>query len=466
MNHRKSDEFWKKIVNTINDGLMFIGPDGAILMVNRAFEALTGYTAQEAVGMSCRMLECDACEYNLNTDNSSFFCRLFEPGDQEISKCRCLLRRKDGSFISVLKNATVFRDDTRNVSGVVETITDISELERLDEKIQMLSRQYSHANDFHGMVGKSGQMETVFEMIRKAALSCAPVIILGESGSGKELVADAIHLSSARKHGPFIRLNCAALNPSVLESEMFGHIKGAFTGAYDNRIGRFEAADKGSFFLDEIGDMPMALQTKLLRVLESGQFERVGDISPVRVDVRIITATNKNLETLIAKNQFRQDLFFRINVIPIVLPPLRERKEDIPLLVNRFIRHLNKNSGRKITGVSPQALDLFMSYAWPGNIRELKNVLEYAFVTADRTVIHPDHLPGTMVASGKKRKSHVTMPENTSPGPDEKQQLINALKQTAGNQSKAARLLNINRVTVWNRMKKYGIDLKKTLECE
>jgi len=236
-------------------------------------------------------------------------------------------------------------------------------------------------------------MQTVFDMIKKASKSNAPVIILGESGTGKELVATAIHLCGSRKEGPYIQLNCAALNEAVLESELFGHAKGAFTGAYSHRIGRFEAANHGDFFLDEIGDIPLSIQTKLLRVLESGQFERVGDLSPIKADVRIITATNKNLEELIEKKEFRQDLFFRINVIPIHIPPLRDHKEDIPLLVNAFMQRLNENTGKDIKGLSHDAMELFMDYTWPGNVRELKNAMEFAFVTTDGFSIKLEHLP-------------------------------------------------------------------------
>ncbi len=464
MDEHEMNTFWKKIVNTINDGLMFIGPEGSILMVNKAFETLTGYTSKEAIGMSCSLLGCDACEQTLQTNEQSVWCKLFEEGQQDMKKCRCHIKCKDGTFLPVLKNASVLWDENRSVLGVVETLTDISELTMLDEKVHIFSRQCDNESDFLGLVGKSLQMKIIFDMIRKSAESNAPVIILGESGTGKELVANAIHLSGARQHGPFIQLNCAALNEAVLESELFGHAKGAFTGAYNNRIGRFEAANHGDFFLDEIGDIPMSIQTKLLRVLESGQFERVGDILPIKVDVRIITATNKNLEELIEKNEFRQDLFFRINVIPIHLPPLRDRKEDIPFLLNSFIRRLNIKTGKTIHGLSHEAMEVVMDYYWPGNIRELKNSMEYAFVTTEGSTIQLNHLP-------KKVTTSQNIPSST-PGPaftdahalpNEKHQLIEALKQTNGNQSKAAKLLKINRVTVWNRMKKYGIDLKKVL---
>ncbi|MCK5164763.1 MAG: sigma 54-interacting transcriptional regulator [Desulfobacula sp.] len=463
MDDHEMNIFWKKIVDTINDGLMFIGPEGSILMVNKAFEALTGYTSKEAIGMSCEMLGCDACEHIMQTNKETAWCKLFEDGQQDMKKCRCLVKCKDGSFLPILKNASILWDENKTALGVVETLTDISELTKLDEKVHILSRQCDRENDFWGLVGKSYEMQNVFDMIRKAAQSAAPVIILGESGTGKELVANAIHLCGSRKNGPFIQLNCAALNEAVLESELFGHAKGAFTGAYSNRIGRFEAANHGDFFLDEIGDIPLSIQTKLLRVLESGQFERVGDISSIKVDVRIITATNRNLDELIDKNEFRQDLLFRINVIPIHLPPLRDRKEDIPLLITSFIHRLNLITGKAINGLSHDALEVFMEYHWPGNIRELKNAMEYAFVTTEGLTIQLNHLPQKISTPQKRHSPPAPALAEDDTLPNEKSQLIKALKKTNGNQTKAAKILNINRVTVWNRMKKYGIDLKKVL---
>jgi two-component system, NtrC family, response regulator HydG len=455
--------FWKKIVNTINDGLMFIGPEGNILMVNKAFETLTGYNSDQAIGLSCTILGCDACERFMQTRQNTTWCKLFEPGQQDMKKCRCLIRRKDGSFLPVLKNASVLRDENQAIMGVVETLTDISELAKLDEKVHLLSRQYDREDDFCGIVGRSQRMRQVFELVKKASESNAPVIISGESGTGKELVANAIHLCGARKNGPFVQLNCAALNEAVLESELFGHVKGAFTGAYSSRIGRFEAANQGDIFLDEIGDIPISLQTKLLRVLESGRFERVGDISPIQTDARIITATNKNLEDLIRQEKFRQDLFFRINVIPIHLPPLRKRKQDIPLLITAFLQRLNTKTGKAIKGLDNQTLDLFMRYPWPGNIRELKNALEYAFVVADTTFIGLHHLPRHLTGDTTADQAPVFTRNTKHSAPDEKTVLIQALKQANGNQTKAAQLLNITRVTVWNRMKKHGIDLKRVL---
>jgi two-component system, NtrC family, response regulator HydG len=253
-------------------------------------------------------------------------------------------------------------------------------------------------------------------------------------------------------------LNCAALNASLLESELFGHIKGAFTGAYRHRQGRFEAADGGDIFLDEIGDISESVQVKLLRVLENKQVERVGDHRPIRVDVRIISATNKNIADLITLKQFRADLFFRINVIPIQLPPLRARKEDIPLLVQHFIQRLRRSTGKAIGGLTQGALQQFIDYAWPGNIRELKSALEFAFVVAEGGKLDIEHLPPQLGGGGRSCGPPAT--EN----PTEKEALIDALRRTKGNQTQAARLLGVNRVTIWNRMRKYGVDLKRVLE--
>ncbi len=466
MEIKEINQYWEKIINTMNDGLMVVAPDCTILMVNSAFEQMTGYTSEEIVGHSCKILECDACETTLIKTDDANSCRLFRPGQTDIKRCRCHALCKDGTFLPILKNASILRDDHGIAMGVVETLTDMSELTRLDRQVHQLERQVHLKKGFYGILGNSRAMHNVFDLIEKAAESNAPVIILGESGTGKELVANAIHMCSSRKQQPFIKLNCAALNESLLESELFGHVKGAFTGAHARRMGRFEAAHGGSFFLDEIGDAPLSIQTKLLRVLETGQFEAVGEVNPTSVDVRIITATNQDLNEMIAQRLFREDLFFRINVIPIHLPPLRHRKEEIPLLVNTFIHRLNNESEKTVTGLSPQAMERFISYDWPGNVRELKNALEYAYVITEGDSIHADHLPRQIqtdiTAPGKMalKGEDISMPTKKN---NEKEALVEALKTTGGNQSQAARLLGINRVTVWNRMKKYGIDLKKII---
>jgi PAS domain S-box-containing protein len=475
MHEREINRYWKKIVNTMSEGLMLVGLDGTIVSVNEAFEQLTGYTAAEVIGRPCTLLQCDACEGTLK-DSGHKWCRLFERG--EVIKCRCHILNKEGSYVPALKNAAVLKDDNDAPLGAVEILTDLSELDRLDQQVEQLSRRLEAEGGFHGLIGKSPAMQTVLDIIQKAAGSEAPVIIYGESGTGKELAARAIHQLGRRKTGPFVQFNCAALNEALLESELFGHIKGAFTGAYRHRQGRFEAADGGDIFLDEIGDVPLSIQVKLLRVLETKQFEHVGDHRPISVDVRIITATNKNLEELIARKQFREDLFFRINVFPIHLPPLRDRLEDIPLLVNTFIRRLRSRTGKQISGLTAAAMERFMEYTWPGNVRELKSALEFAFVISESGLIDLHQLPPKIIESlpdgSAARPIPPTAVQSAASGhhlpttyrleePAEKAALIAALRQTNGNQSQAARVLGINRVTVWNRMKKYGIDLKKVL---
>jgi PAS domain S-box-containing protein len=453
MNAHEINRYLKDIIGTMNEGLLLVAPDGTMLMVNKAFEELTGYNAEEVVGRPCTLLHCDACETTLKKDEATW-CSLFEKG--QVVKKRCSIIKKDGSCLPVLKNASLLKDDEGLPLGAVETLMDISEVERLDQEVHHLSHQLEIKNGFHGIVGSSPLMQKVYQVVQKAALSDAPVIIYGESGTGKELVARAIHLMGRRKDAPFVQLNCAALNEALLESELFGHIKGAFTGAYRHRIGRFEAAHEGDLFLDEIADIPLATQVKLLRVLETKQFERVGDHRPVTVDVRIITATNKDLQEMIHSKTFREDLFFRINVIPIHLPPLRERLEDVPLLVNVFVERLRERTGKRITGLSPEAMDRFMTYSWPGNVRELRSVLEYAFVIAEKETIGLEQLPHPLVSEPSRRLSN-------SKEPEEKVALIEALRKSNGNQSEAARILGVNRVTVWNRMRKHGIDLRKVL---
>ncbi len=457
MTEMEIGRYWKEIMNTMNDGLVIIDPNGIIRMVNSALERLTGYPRAELIGQSCSIFNCDVCEA-ARTKGRGKWCLLFDLGSTNMK--RCLIARKDGCYISVFKKASVLKDERGAVLGAVETLTDISEIDKRDQKIEELSRLIDTDLGFHGLIGKSPVMQKAFMIIEKAAQSDAPVIIYGDSGTGKELVARAIHELGRRKEGPYIQLNCAALNESLLESELFGHVKGAFTGAYRHRQGRFEAAHGGDIFLDEIGDVPLSTQVKLLRILETKQFERVGDHRPMFADVRIIAATNRDLPLLVSEKRFREDFFFRINVIPIHLPPLRAHMEDIPLLAGSFIRQLRSKSGKDIRGVSHEAMNLFMNYHWPGNVRELKSSLEYAFVIAEEGLIELEQLPAHIGVASSDVCRPQSLPED---GSEEKKDLLEALRAARGNQSQAARILGISRVTVWNRMRKHGIDLKKTV---
>ena len=453
-----ADKYWGRVVDTMNEALLIISKEGVILSVNRSFEEMTGYTAAEVTGKKCTLLECNACELVINGQHTGW-CKLFEPEHEDVRRCRCEIVKKDGTPIPALKNASVLYDEDGNQLGAVETLTDISEIDRLDRKVELLTQQLDETDGYCGLIGISSEMKKVYGVIEKAAKSDAPVIILGESGTGKELVARAIHERGNRKNGAYVQVNCAALNEFLLESELFGHVKGSFTGAFRDRKGRFETAHGGDLFLDEIGDIPLSIQIKLLRALETKRFEHVGDDRSISVDVRIITATNKNLIELISQSKFREDLYFRINVFPIHLPPLRKRKEDIPLLVETFMRRLNKKTKKNIGGIRREAMNVLVAYHWPGNVRELKSILHYAFTIAESGPINCDHLPPQFmehVPSEKGMQSSLTVKDNRG-----KQLLLEALKEAGGNQTQAAKILGVNRVTVWNRMRKYGIDIKR-----
>jgi two-component system, NtrC family, response regulator HydG len=452
------DAHWREIVEIMQEGLLLVDAQGTIKMVNKALEDMTGYTREELTEARCTIFNCDACRV-VRSDSQTAWCKLFEK--KQFVRRKCHVMRKDGSYLPILKTASILYDAEGRPLGAVETMTDISELDRKESELQQLARLLDEKTIFHGMVGRSAKMRTIFNLVEKASQSDAPVFICGESGTGKELVARAIHDLGPRSDEPYVQFNCAALNESLLESELFGHVKGAFTGAFRHRQGRFEAAHGGDIFLDEIGDLPMSVQVKLLRVLETKSFERVGDNRQLFVDVRIITATNKFLPELINQGRFREDLFYRINVIPVHLPALRERKEDIPLLADFFIQRLRAKSDKNIKGLSPKTLRMFMEYSWPGNVRELKSTLEYAFVLADDGAIEPDHLPSNVRAPQPTQA--ISM--ETCPGDmDQKTQLVQALRQAGGNKSETARILGINRVTVLNRMRKYGIDLKRVIQ--
>jgi PAS domain S-box-containing protein len=452
--------YWKTVVDTIKDGVMIVDKRGIIVSVNRAMEQISGYTRDELLGKPCTQLNCDICEVVLEK-NGEHWCSLFKSG---LLKTReCTFQQKNKEFVPVLKNASLLRDAHGQVIGAVETITDISALVEKESQISALRRELYSEYGFHGLLGTSAPMQQVFELIANAAGSDAPVIIFGESGTGKELVAHAIHSVSRRRDKPYVKVNCAALNESLLESELFGHVKGAFTGAYQDREGRFEVARNGTIFLDEIGDLPLSTQIKLLRVLEDNIIERVGDNRSVNIDVRILTATNRDLNMMMAQGRFRNDLFYRINVIPIWVPPLRERDMDIALLADAFFQRIRLKSDKAIQGISNAAMQDLITYPWPGNVRELRSALEYAFVTCNEMTIRPDHLPpGIALKSGTKPPSRLVSKTAVSDRDEKKKQLlIAALRQTGGNQRKASDILGVSRVTIWKQIKRYGIDLHR-----
>lgn len=327
----------------------------------------------------------------------------------------------------------------------------------LVNEVDFLRAELYEKFNLQNIIGQSPAMQQVFRLIDRVADSNATVMVYGESGTGKELVARAIHVNSERKDKPYIQVNCAALPETLLESELFGHEKGAFTGAVNRRQGRFELAHQGTLFLDEIGEISLAMQAKLLRALQEKTFERVGGMETIKVDVRIVAATNRDLQSAIDTGTFREDLYYRLNVIPLTLPPLRERKEDIPLLVRHFLRKLDIK--KRIQGIDPEALNILIDYSWPGNVRELENVIERAIIIAPGNTITSEHIP-----SENPRKNCVPQSvigeipdEGISLEDVEKLLLIKALAKSQGNQTKAAQLLKITRHTLLYRMEKYGL---------
>ncbi|MBT8371357.1 MAG: sigma 54-interacting transcriptional regulator, partial [Deltaproteobacteria bacterium] len=336
-------------------------------------------------------------------------------------------------------------DKTGKFMGAVLVIRDITRLNELEQELKV-------RHSYQKLIGKSSRMREIYKLLEDLADLETTVLITGESGTGKELVAKALHNSGKRAFKPFVTVNCSALAENLLESELFGHVKGAFTGAVKNALGRFQTANGGTILLDEIGDISPRIQLKLLRVLQEKTFERVGDSTPIQADVRIIACTNKNLKAMVHAGNFREDLYYRLKVVEIGLPPLRERRGDIPLLVDHFRVLFNRAFSKNIQSISNPVLDAFMAYAWPGNVRELEHTVEHAFVLCHGVSIEVDHLPVELRSITTVQKSTALMKTVASRDDVEK-----ALSQTAWNVAKAARLLGIGRRTIYRRIEQYGL---------
>jgi two-component system response regulator AtoC len=331
----------------------------------------------------------------------------------------------------------------------------LAEHQRLVEENLSLRQKLEDRYRFENIIAKSSKMQRVIEIIKVVAKSNATVLITGESGTGKELVARAIHSQSHRRNKPFVAVSCAALPESLLESELFGHEKGSFTGAYAQKKGKFEFANGGTLFLDEVGEMSANIQVHLLRVLEEKEFTRVGGNEPIKVDVRVVSATNKDLRKAIERQEFREDLYYRLNVVNIELPPLRERKEDVPLLAEHFLHKFAAENQKEITGFSPEAIELVLDYDWPGNVRELENAIERAVILAKDSIITVDSLPQENLSPAFSAGPKESLKEV------EKGHIQNVLRETGENYSEAARILGISRMTLYNKAKEYGFDVRK-----
>jgi transcriptional regulator with PAS, ATPase and Fis domain len=369
------------------------------------------------------------------------------------------LTHKEGYGVPVIKKATTIVNDRKELIGIVETVTDLTDIYEARNRLEETTRRLGELHCLKGIIGKSPAMVKVFDAIRAAAKSDATVVIHGESGTGKELVASAIHTLSDRNEGPLITVNCSAFPESLLESELFGHARGAFTGALSDRKGRFESADGGTIFLDEVGDLTPYIQLKLLRVLQEHEVERLGESRKRPLDIRVMAATHRDLAGMVKEGSFREDFYYRLNVFQIRLPALWERQEDIPLLARHFMARLNEKTGKHIKDLSPLAMKAMMRYHWPGNIRELENAMEHAFVLCREKEIHVLDLPPEI--RGKMRFPGCNRPGGSGEsGKLTRDGLIAVLQATEWNKAKAARRLGLSRTAVWKRMKKWNIPLK------
>lgn len=445
------EELLRHVLDTVPGGLFTVDPNGTITSWNRAMQEITGYAPADVIGKSCGVLQGDTC-FGGATAPEAKRCALFVDG--QVWQKRCHFRKQDGDAVAVVKNARIMRNHAGEVVGAIEALTDLSGILALQAEVATLREQVTGRSVHQGLVGRHPSMQRLYDLVELAAGGHASVLIEGETGTGKELVARAIHAASPRRDGPFVRVSCAALSESLLESELFGHVRGAFTGAVCDRVGRFEAAHGGTIFLDEIGDVSPAVQTKLLRVLQEREFERVGDTTPRKVDIRVVAATHRNLGEQCERGAFRQDLFYRLAVIPLHVPPLRERKSDIPLLVDHFIDGLNRTLGRSVKGVESSTLRRLIDYEWPGNVRELEHALEYAFVVARGELLGDDSLPRTVLqATREGRRSG-----GGRRGPPEAADLLRALREADGNRTRAAAALGVSRVTLWKWLKALGLE--------
>lgn len=364
----------------------------------------------------------------------------------------------ENAVAAIKKGAEEYLTKPLDISALKRTLKNLRERQQLLKDNEALRTRLEKKQPFPEFVGSTPEMHKIFETIRDVAPSTATVLIYGETGVGKEMVAQAIHQSSKRKNGPFVVLHCAALAEGVLESELFGHDKGSFTGALYTRKGRFELAHQGTLFLDEISEMSLQVQVKLLRVVETCQFERVGGEATKEVDVRLIAATNKDLLKEVSEGRFREDLYYRINVINVNIPPLRERKADIPLLVDYFvIRYVQKND-KDIKGVSPEAMKLLKDYNWPGNVRELENTIERAVVLSKKDVIEPEHLPPNLAPRNDSITPSLQVRIGTSLKDVEKEVIMKTLELTGGNKTDAAKLLGVSTRKIEYKVKEWKVE--------
>ncbi len=456
------------VMDSMAAGLFTVDAHGTFVAWSDGAERITGYPRSEVVGHPCTVLEGKNCKG---------FATLKEMLDNPdpcavtgVCSQECKLLSKDGRELYIHGNVRILSEDDGQIVGAVGCFTDLTDFVLANEKITLLEEQTKQRDSFERLVGRSAPMQEVFRRLRLAAQSDVTVFISGESGTGKELAAGAIHSVSDRRDNPFIAVNCSAIPETLLESELFGHVKGAFTGAVRDKVGVFQAAEGGTLFLDEIGDISPLLQLKLLRVLQEREIRRVGDDASMNVNVRLLTATNRDLKELMSSGDFREDFYYRIHVFEVHLPALRERREDIPLLAERFMKELSSIHRNQVRSIARDALQRMMDYHWPGNVRELRNAIEHAFVTVSGDTISLFDLPleirtsesaaaSTTVPAGKSKSQKPSLASELTPEQQQdRESVVKALEETGGNKTAAAKLLGVSRVTMWKKAKKYGLD--------
>ncbi|HEX2869157.1 MAG TPA: sigma 54-interacting transcriptional regulator [Ignavibacteriales bacterium] len=430
------------ILDSITEAVFMVDKEFRIQFFNRSAELITGFNRQEVLGKFCRnVLESDFCQNECPVINALQSSRAVSCFDSNI----CC---KNGQRKKIRLNASLVYEDKPDPVGSVITFREV-------ECSSANASRAGRCQDFYGITGFSKKMTDIFDLILEIAHSDASVLIYGETGTGKELIANAIQATSLRKDKPFVKVNCSVLPSNLLASELFGHVKGAFTDAVKDRTGRFELAHQGTLFLDEVAEMPPQMQLQLLRVIQEGTFERVGESMTRHADVRIISATNLNLNKAIEDGQFREDLFYRLNVVPIKVPPLRERKEDIMFLIKHFLRKFTLAYKKEITEISDEALDNCLKYDWPGNVRELENAIEFAFIrTQAGEPISSSKLPP---AVREKTVSCRQPSDKTKLNRMSQVELIALLEKHHWNKTKVASALGVNRTTVWRYLKELCI---------
>jgi PAS domain S-box-containing protein len=445
MKKREPDRFFNVILNSIADGVFTTDNGGKITFINKAGEQITGFSSKEAIGHFCfDIFRANICQSK---------CALKETlkTKKEIINLPATILKKGGQKVPISISTAVLKNEKGQIIGGVETFRDLSAIEELKKE---LSQKYTLGD----IISKNHKIHEIFNILPNIAESDSTVLVQGASGTGKELFAKAIHNLSRRKTKPFIKVNCGALPDALLESELFGYVKGAFTDAKKDKPGRFALANEGTIFLDEVGDMSPSLQVKLLRVLQEKEFEPLGSTSPRKTDVRIIAATNKDLSKLVSEGKFRDDLFYRLNVVKIELPLLRERREDIPLLLDTFVRKFNAKMGKQVAGVSDEVMATLMRYDYPGNVRELENIIEHAFVLCKGDRIDLDCLPKEITLNQEKISSPAPPPPGEKPIDRAEAEVIErTLKKNDGNRIKTAQELGLDRTTLWRKMKKYRL---------